>query len=46
MLSPMRLSLCLLIVLVLGGCVTSGGGATYDPNCCDRNGDEAQRRAC
>jgi hypothetical protein len=46
MLSPMRLSICLLIVLVLGGCVTSGGSSTYSPYRCDRNGDEAQRRAC
>jgi hypothetical protein len=46
MLAAMRLSLCLLIALVLSGCVTSGGEATFDPNRCDRNGDESQRRAC
>lgn len=46
MLPAMRLSLCLLIVLLLGGCITSGGESTYSPNRCDRNGDESQRRAC
>jgi hypothetical protein len=39
--------LCLLIALVLSGCAgTSGGSAGYDPQACDRNGDESQRRAC
>ena len=43
MLHPMRLTLCLLAVLALSGCVTSGDSSYYR---CDRNGDEHQRRAC
>jgi len=43
----MRRILCLVLALVLGACAgTSGGAITYDPNRCDRNGDESQRRAC
>jgi len=43
----LRTLLCLLIALVLGACAgTSGGSIKYDPNRCDRNGDESQRRAC
>jgi len=47
MLGRMRWTLCLLLALVLGGCAgTSTGSSTYDPNRCDRSGDESQRRAC
>jgi hypothetical protein len=47
MLARMHRILCLLIVLVLAGCAgTSGGSIVYDPNRCDRSGDESQRRAC
>jgi len=47
MLARMRRTLYLLIVLVLAGCAgTSGGSIVYDPNRCDRSGDESQRRAC
>jgi len=41
----MRLSLCLLIALMLGGCAAGGSGG-YSPDRCDRNGDELQRRSC
>jgi len=44
----MRLSLCLLIALMLGGCAAGGSGNSigYSPDRCDRNGDELQRRSC
>jgi hypothetical protein len=41
--------LCLLAaVLLLSACAGGPGGASvpYDPNRCDRSGDESQRRAC
>jgi hypothetical protein len=43
MLCAMRLALCLVAALVLGGCITSG---THTYPRCDRNGDEHERRAC
>ena len=46
MLARMRRTLCLLVVLVLGGCAGTVNYVQVDPYRCDRNGDEAQRRAC
>jgi len=47
MLAPMRWPVCLLTALLLSACAgTSGGYTGYNPNVCDRNGDESQRRAC
>ena len=40
----MRLAACFLAVLLLSGCITSGGDSTYPR--CNRNGDEHERRAC
>jgi len=39
---------CLLAaVLLLSACAGTGGTSVpYDPNRCDRSGDESQRRAC
>jgi len=43
----MRRILSLLVALVLTACAaTPGVAVTYDPNRCDRSGDEAQRRSC
>jgi hypothetical protein len=45
----MRRTLSLLAaVLLLSACAGGPGGTPvpYDPNRCDRSGDESQRRAC
>jgi hypothetical protein len=47
MLACMRRIVPLLIAVVLTACATSTGvPTTYDPNRCDRSGDESQRRSC
>jgi hypothetical protein len=47
MLGLMRRTLSLLLaVLLLSACAGGGSYVPYDPNRCDRNGDEHQRRAC
>jgi hypothetical protein len=47
MLARMRRTLCLLAaVVLLSACATGGVYVPYDPNRCDRSGDEHQRRAC
>lgn len=47
MLRRMRRFSCLLVALLLTACAGNPGVyAPYDPNRCDRNGDESQRRAC
>jgi len=37
---------CLLLALALSSCAGTSGSSPYDPQRCDRNGDESQRRAC